>query len=594
MSDRHDSVSADVNEPLRLYRDTLRAAHAESVAKHFEDLVRISGVDEDANRETIRRLKHHTTSRTSSRIRKTFWLTLLILLSVIGVSLVIIALNYGGWHLLWLVGSVAIVWTAISLIAPKISLLNGRIRVLQQEIEALTEESWAQMKPVNALFRSGDAGMLAERTFPNLQIDEYFSERALGDFVTTYGLDKSFNEGRSILKAQSGKLFQNPIAITRYLEHWIGERDYEGSLVINWTETITNAKGLRQRVHRTQVLVASVTKPYPEFAESVAILLGHEAAPNLNFSRTPSRLSGLGEGSIARLLKSGALKGIEYKAVRELTSGRGHVTVMSNPEFETLFQALDRSNEIEFRLLFTPLSQQEMVSLLKDDSVGYGDDFTLIKKGRMNFIEAEHLSRFEFDPDPRLFANNDLEAAREFFNSYHNEYFRSVFFGIAPFLAIPLYTEARRLPSVRNSEEADAPNFWEVEAMANEIGEHELSHPDSVTRNLLNAEIAEYRKDGVIASVTALGFEGIERVDYESVFGGDGKWHRVPVPWTEYIPVTQTTPVVVSRVAEERDPNHPKSLTVEGWKSLIKNLGGDESASVRKGSLRAAIIRKVR
>ena len=41
--------------------------------------------------------------------------------------------------------------------------------------------------------------------------------------------------------------------------------------------------------------------------------------------------------------------------------------------------------------------------------------------------------------------------------------------------------------------------------------------------------------------MTAHGHKGVERVDYEEVYGGDGRWHDVPVPWTEYLPVQRTS-----------------------------------------------------
>jgi hypothetical protein len=50
------------------------------------------------------------------------------------------------------------------------------------------------------------------------------------------------------------------------------------------------------------------------------------------------------------------------------------------------------------------------------------------------------------------------------------------------------------------------------------------------------------REDGESTkAVAAYGHRGVKRVDYESVYGGDGRWHDVPVPWTEYLPVQRTS-----------------------------------------------------
>jgi hypothetical protein len=291
-----------------------------------------------------------------------------------------------------------------------------------------------------------------------------------------------------MLKLKHGTLFGNPLVITRFLQHWIGSKAYQGALIIYWTESVRNAQGQMQTIQRSQTLTATVTKAYPEFVENAGVLLGHEAAPSLSFSRTPSDLSGLEDGRFNNWRKASALKGVEKQARKALKNGSSQLTVMSNREFETLFQATDRDHEIEFRLLFTPLAQQEMVKLMNDKTVGYGDGFTFVKRGRSNYVEPNHLVDIDLDPDPALFHSNDIDRSRAFFNAFHNEYFRSLFFGIAPYLAVPLYTEPRSLPLVDHRDGDEQPNAWEVEVMANFLGEDQLCNPSSITRNLLTAE----------------------------------------------------------------------------------------------------------
>ena len=86
-----------------------------------------------------------------------------------------------------------------------------------------------------------------------------------------------------------------------------------------------------------------------------------------------------------------------------------------------------------------------------------------------------------------------------------------------------------------------ASSFWEHEAVANYHGEDKFEHPSCITRSILKTRIVN-REDGESTiAVTAYGHRGVERVDYESVYGGDGRWHDVPVPWTEYLPVQRTS-----------------------------------------------------
>jgi hypothetical protein len=150
-------------------------------------------------------------------------------------------------------------------------------------------------------------------------------------------------------------------------------------------------------VQKSQTLTASVTKPFPMYAIESQLIYGHEAAPNLSFTRTPSKLSGLDKGSLNDWRKQRAVKGVERKASRAIRKGTSNLTLMANREFESLFKAIDRNHEVEFRLLFSPLAQQEMVKLMNDGSTGYGDDFNFFKFGKVNFISASHLNDIDIN-----------------------------------------------------------------------------------------------------------------------------------------------------------------------------------------------------
>ena len=68
----------------------------------------------------------------------------------------------------------------------------------------------------------------------------------------------------------------------------------------------------------------------------------------------------------------------------------------------------------------------------------------------------------------------------------------------------------------------------------------------SITRSILKTQLVR-REDGESTiAVTAHGYRGEERVDYEDVHGGDGKWHKVAVHWTEYLPVQRTSNMCIS------------------------------------------------
>jgi len=116
---------------------------------------------------------------------------------------------------------------------------------------------------------------------------------------------------------------------------------------------------------------------------------------------------------------------------------------MSNREFDALFAAGDRDHEIQFRMLFTPLAQQEMGKLLKDKEIGFSDNFTFMKSQKINTVEPKHLVGADISAAPEMFHTYDLAATRAAFNTYHNKLFRDFYFSFAPLLSIPLYPQHR-------------------------------------------------------------------------------------------------------------------------------------------------------
>jgi hypothetical protein len=222
---------------------------------------------------------------------------------------------------------------------------------------------------------------------------------------------------------------------------------------------------------------------------------------------------------------------------------------MSNREFDALFDATDRNHEVQFRLLFTPLAQQEMLKLLKDDAIGFGDTFVFEKTRMINVVEAGHMRQTDISGDPSKFHAYELAHARTFFNGYHNDFFKSFYFGIAPLLAIPLYQQHRSHADIYRDTYSHQPCFWEHESIANYHGEAVFRHPECVTRSILKTAMHEEADGSQKVRVTASGFRSVKRTHYVSVRGGDGHSHRVAVHWDEYFDVQNSADMLVKEAA---------------------------------------------
>ena len=564
-------------EPLRQYRATYREAFSRLVDDSFARLTEESGVDVDANGKTvsvIRSLAHEIRRERRRRVAMV-WLAAVLLVTVLvgailgwhpdGQMLVPIdCVAVGDFSLIPIAVSAVVVILEACLILPSYFYSRRRISELEQDRRRLTDEAWCQMAPLNDLYDWNLTTKMVQEIVPQLKFDRYVPASRLDEFLGEYGWRGDFGDERSMTFVQSGEVNGNPFVFCEARRMSWGEKSYSGSLEITWTERTRDSDGKLRRVVRHQTLTASVEKPCPRYKGEAFLVYGNSAAPGLVFSRKPSELSGLDDGFFNRLKLRHEIRRLEAYS-RDLTDDSGY-TIMSNQEFEALFHATDRNDEVEFRLLFTPIAQTQMLALLKDKDVGFGDDFAFFKDHCINVIWAKHLRDYSLDSNPEQFKNFNYEDARLQFRMINEVRFRSLYFALAPLLTIPLYQE----PKSSRTESCDEPcgeaSCWEHESIANFIGEDVFKHPQSITRNILKTSVVS-RSGGVsTVSVTAHGYRGAKRVDHVRVYGGDGEWHSVPVPWTEYIPVSRTSMI---SVAEKDGVGRPPQKEGEVWRRSI-------------------------
>ena len=540
-------MTEDVYEPLARYRDEFKAKFHDLAVAKFQELTDASGVDVAANRKLVREIRALEARAARARRRSAWALAGIVLgfLGAAGVAAFCCLAEGEPWRNPWVSGAgAASLLLGILCIGP-FRRAQSRLFALTEEIRVKTDLAWRQMAPLNALYTWDVTTRLIEATVPRLQFDPYFAARRLDDLKRLYGWDDAYNKGKSVLFAQSGVINGNPFVFGDCLEQGWTTETYHGSLSISWTEIEDDAEGRPRRVTRHETLHASVSKPKPSYDTRTFLLYGNDAAPNLRFTREPSDLSDAGGGLFKSLRLHFATR--KLKAFSRNLKDESQYTLMGNHEFEVLFQTMDRTNEVEYRLLFTPVAQLQMLALLKDRSVGYGDDFRFVKRDKINLVFAAHLDRFPLDTDPARFADWDWDAARGRFLDFNDTYFKNVYFGLAPLLAIPLYQQTRTHEEIWKDVLGphEGASFWEHEALANYHGEDAFRHPDCITRSILKTELRA-RTDGTSrVMVTAHGFRGEPRTDYVSVYGGDGHYHDVPVEWTEYLPVARAREVSV-------------------------------------------------
>ena len=545
----------DVYEPLARFRDEFRQKFAAIARDKFAELTRRAGIDVGANRALVKLIRSLHRQASSARTRKWCY-GLLLALGFIGAAAAVIgAIALGesspeevGWLVLSAVAGVVLGIVMI----PLFSNASGALKAIERRIDAKMTEAWRQMEPLNRLYTWDVTPGLIEATVPRLAFDPYFTVARLDSLRSHFGWNDGFNDGKSITFAQSGEINGNPFVFGQYLDMRWGEKTYYGYKEISWTEWEEDSEGRRHRVTRHETLTASVTKPIPEYGEHKLLIYGNDAAPNLSFTHRPSGFTGTEGGIFSAIRKGWRLN--RLKAYSRNLDDDSNFTLMSNQEFEMWFHTKDRDDEVEFRLLFTPVAQTQMLALMKDTSVGYGDDFTFFKRKRINMLLSRHLDEATIDTDPSRFRNWDYDAAFAYFMKFNERYFKDAYFSLAPLLAIPLYQQTRMHEDIwKGVVGRDPASFWEHEAMANYYGDTNFRHPYSITRNILKTRLVRREGGESTVAVTAYGYRGEDRVDYESVYGGDGNWHDVAVHWTEYLPVERTSEMCLSEEGAATD-----------------------------------------
>ena len=240
-------------------------------------------------------------------------------------------------------------------------------------------------------------------------------------------------------------------------------------------------------------------------------------------------------------------------------------TALANKEFESLFNALDRNNEAQFRLLFTPIAQQSMIDLLRSKEP-FGDDFVFLKRNNLNYIKSAHSQTTLYLEDFARYNTYDYEVAKATFIQDAEDYFKGIYFDLAPLMCIPLYQQHMSQEYIYEDQYYGNVTSYETEAIANRYNEKVFAPKDAVTHCILKSEFRKKKGKGDKVNIHAYAYRAENRTTIITKMGADGRNHQIPVHWIEYIPVEKVTPFVVQPVSSE-----------ERYDQIIDKLTSDEN-----------------
>ena len=501
-----------IYNPLEEFESKYKNLHLENTKKHLANLVEQSGVIPEENRKTVK--EYNELKDNISKIKKKFnWfrvLRVLMIVTIILIPLVIIK------------------------ITPKIKALRSEIEEVDHKIAELWALAHRQMAPLNSLFTERDALKIIETTIPMISFSPCFSVDQEANMIINYDFKVRDNAEQSTVSVLSGHYNDNPFLFENKRIHEMGTAVYHGYKTIYWTETYRDSDGKMHTRKKSQTLHATVTKPKPFYRTQVLLNYCAQGGPDLSFTRNATHLERKSEKEIDRYVNKGEkkLKKMTDKAIKQ---NKDFVS-MSNSDFEVLFDALDRNNEVQFRTLFTPLAQTNMVGLIRSRS-GYGDDFHFIKQNRTNTIIAQHSQGRAITLAPSDYASYSFDIIQENFIEKNIAYFKEVYFDFAPIWAIPIYQERPTNSLKPIPDYSQKYSCKECEALSNKVRPEHVVHPLTKTPAILKASFVNSQNGMDQICISAYSYDIIPRVDFIPMRGDDGYWHDVPVPWDDYIPL---------------------------------------------------------
>ena len=505
-------MANELLEPEHLYNYELKHKHHDNVVDYFTKLVKKAGTDKEANKLTCTRYYEENDNLAKLRKEEGKWHALMILFIVLCIVIVGIFLLIFVWK-------------------PHNQDIKVRLAKQEELVKSLLDEANVQMASLNALFEEAIPAKIMETTTPLIDMDRVFDVKKYELLHEKYGLWDNSDEKSSTLDLQSGTILGNPFVIFKDRVQSEVLQRYEGSTIITyWVGTG------KDRHMVTQPLVASVEKPRPVYSEETYLVYGNEAGSHLKFSRSPSCLNSLkNDKEIERYVEKHE-KDLEKMAIKATKKGETF-TPLGNSEFDLFFGAHDRDNEVEFRLLFTPLGQKSMMQILKS-KIGYGDDFRFIKDKGLNVITSEHSQGDKLFVSADAFKGFDFEKVYDNFLKINEEYFKCLFFDFAPLLAIPLYQQHKAHEYIYKDVFKQNISPFEHEVLANKFPPFTFLPSNGKTSLILKTSLEKRNGKEDVVKVTSHSFDTINRTEIVYKFGGDGRSHAIPVHWVEYIPVS--------------------------------------------------------
>ncbi len=424
---------------------------------------------------------------------------------------------------------------------------SAKLEKLIAERDALVQQARNLLRSLVESFSFLDFVKNVNNLKANFSLDEKLDQRKMELLKKVYNFDENFmDKNECVLDCLSGSIEKNPFIRVKIGTCKETDHTYTGTRVVTWTVTHRDSQGHVYTSVETEMLVAKKTAMLPVYTKGPYLIYGNEAAPNLTFFRAKSGLSiNHSEKDRKKLVEK------NFKELQKLSqSTKNKFQLIGNKDFEGLFYCKKRDHEVEYRLLFTPLAQQNMLEVLTS-SKPFGDDFTFTKLKKINIIHSDHaVNCFTFIYDsPEFYKAFDYEVLQKTYLGDLFEAFESLYFDLIPLLAIPLYQMSE--PAVYTDHLTKLHvSLYEAESFANRMDDKLFRHPQTKTNQIIKLKYLYSKNKTDVFEAHSHSYDRIRHVETQMIPCRNGNVYPVDVEWFEYIPYTKVSKVAYSDLGD--------------------------------------------
>ena len=413
-------------EPLVYYRDILQPTHEKVVDEFIKYNLTACNADLKKNRDVaqeVYKLEKELKETNKLKKRQTnliVFYSLLIGLFVCGIiaSIIVMVLLDLTWPVL-LAPIMTIIFGVIIIAISiwRIVALNKKVKNLKEiisklEIEITTKKEICYKEVWKFLYAIPYAvdKRLIEKAFPDIEFDDYFSmvDETIWENWNELKMDKQ----TMVRTIKSGMINKTPFLLTSLTKQEWHDITYSGSRTFSYTSR--DSKG--NLTTHTAIVYAYYNHPAPFYPTQTLLSFLSGITKKGEFMNFDSLKK---QNDVSKFYEKNSK---QFKNMRP----------MENIEFDRLFPCV-RSDEIEFKSIFTPYTQEKMVELLQNNSYNY------IKKNETSFIVNNNFKNF----DLKVYVDNlnhfDIDEVVKNFKNFHLGLFDKIYNIFLPLLSIPLY-----------------------------------------------------------------------------------------------------------------------------------------------------------